>query len=147
MHRLAIVLTFAALLAANPCSPEMRPRTGSSSWSGWGADAVNSRFQLIALDTAKLKIKWAFGVPGARTMAAQPSVVGGVVYFGSQDGTIYAVDAHTGCEYWTFKADATVRTAITVGAIQSGRYAVLFGDTKAQVYALDGFEDCLPNEV
>ncbi len=139
------LLLFPALLAAaQPCPPDARPRTDSSFWNGWGVDAVNSRFQPAAMAGAlnaatvpKLKLKWAFGVPNAQTMAAQPAVAGGVVYVGSQDGTIYALDAHTGCEYWTFKADAAVRTAITVAAIQSGRYALLFGDAKAQVYALD----------
>ena len=118
----------------------MRPRTDSSFWNGWGADAVNSRFQSAGLTAAtvpKLKLKWAFGVTNARAMAAQPAVVGGVVYFGGDNGAIHALDAHTGCEYWSFQADAAVRTAITVAAIQSGRYALLFGDAKAQVYALD----------
>ena len=142
----AILLLLSALplIAANQCGPGIKPATDSTFWNGWGVDSANSRSQpatmagkLSATTVPKLKLAWAFGVPGAKTMAGQPTVVGGVVYFGAEDGTIYALDAHTGCEYWTFKADATVRTAITVAAIQSGRYALLFGDVKAQVYALD----------
>ena len=90
-----------------------------------------------AATVPKLRLVWAFAVPGVKAMVGQPAVVGGVIYFGSEDGTVFALDAHTGCEYWRFKADAMVRTAITVAAIQSGRSALLFGDFKAQVYALD----------
>ncbi len=137
MWKLALAAAIPTLFFAQECAPDVHPRTDSSSWNGWGADAANTRFAPPAIDAAKLKLAWAFAVQGARTMAGQPAVVGGVVYFGSQDGTIYALDAHTGCQYWTFQADAMVRTAITVAAIQSGRYALLFGDAKAQVYALD----------
>ena len=46
----------------------------------------------------------------------QPTVAGGRLFVGSADGTVYALDADTGCLYWTFKAGAPVRTAISVGA-------------------------------
>ena len=42
---------------------------------------------------SSLKLKWAFGVPGATGMFAQPTVVGGRVFFGSQHGTVYSLDA------------------------------------------------------
>lgn len=145
LFRAAILFLFSVTsAAAQPCSLDHPPRTDSTFWNGWGADLVNSRFQPAAmargLDAAsipKLKLKWTFGIPDARAAVGQPSVVGGVIYFGSQSGVIYALDARTGCTLWTFQADAMVRTAITVAAIQSGRYALLFGDAKAQVYALD----------
>jgi polyvinyl alcohol dehydrogenase (cytochrome) len=143
--RLATFVLSAPVLvwAQAVCPPDRPPRTDSSFWNGWGVDAVNSRFQpaamarLGAAEVPRLKLKWAYGIPNANAAVAQPVVVGGVLYFGSMDGTIHAVDAGTGCVYWTFRADATVRAAMTVAAIQSGRYALLFGDVKAQVYALD----------
>ncbi|MCC6537510.1 MAG: PQQ-binding-like beta-propeller repeat protein [Bryobacterales bacterium] len=140
-----MLLLFLLALAASAfaqttgtCAPDHHPRTDSTFWNGWGADYTNTRFQdAVTIDAARLRLRWSFGVPGVTAIVGQPAVVGGVVYFGTQHGTIYALDARTGCQLWTFQADAMVRTAITVAAIQSGRYALLFGDAKAQVYALD----------
>jgi glucose dehydrogenase len=37
------------------------------------------------------------------------------VYVGSNDGTIYALDAKSGCIYWMFQAKALVRGAAVIG--------------------------------
>jgi polyvinyl alcohol dehydrogenase (cytochrome) len=61
-------------------------------WNGWGVDLTNSRLQstaaagLRAEDIPKLKVKWAFGIPYEVTVEAQPTVVGGRLFFGSATG-------------------------------------------------------------
>src|SRR5438034_227852 len=116
---------------------------GEAAWTGWGVDLANSRFQsaqAAGLDrekVARLKLKWAFGFAGASVVPAQPVVAGGRLFFGSGDGTVYSLDAKTGCQYWTYKAPAMARTAISLESMGQGRYALYFGDTKANVYALD----------
>lgn len=35
---------------------------------------------------------------------ARPTIVDGTVYFGSQDGYLYAIDPETGEEYWRYDA-------------------------------------------
>src|SRR6185436_306934 len=56
-------------------------------------------------------------------------------------GDVHALDPRTGCAYWSFRADATVRTALLVAPYRqsAGRsgWAVFFGDLKANVYSLD----------
>ena len=59
-------------------------------------------------------------------------MAGGRVYVGSQNGTVYALDAASGCIRWTFAAAGGVRTAIAIG-----NGLVYFGDTAANVYAVD----------
>jgi polyvinyl alcohol dehydrogenase (cytochrome) len=62
------------------------------------------------------------------------------VFVGSDIGYVYSLDAGSGCVYWSYRADAGVRNAMTVGALPGEghtRYAVFFGDLKANVYALD----------
>src|SRR5580698_7690248 len=92
------------------CSASIKPRMGARSWNGWGVDPGNMRFQtakaagLTREDVPKLKLKWAFGFPGVATAFASPSVFGGRVFVGSADGTIYSLNAETGCIHWTFKA-------------------------------------------
>jgi polyvinyl alcohol dehydrogenase (cytochrome) len=116
---------------------------GGSSWNGWGRDLNNSRYQpnpgLTAADVPHLKVKWAFGYR-ATYIYGQPTLVGGRVYVTSSSGRVYSLDAKTGCTHWTFDAEASVRTAVSVIAIQgeSGkRLAAMFGDDSADVYALD----------
>lgn len=112
-------------------------------WNGWGADISNSRFQpakiagLKALDIPNLKLKWAFGIADASSMFGQPTAAGGRLFFGSANGTVYSLDAETGCVYWTFKAPVQVRTPITIAKSPDGKYLAYFGDGSATVYAVD----------
>jgi polyvinyl alcohol dehydrogenase (cytochrome) len=90
-----------------------------------------------APDVPRLKLKWAFGFPGANAAPAQPAVAGGRVFVGSATGTVYALDAATGCTWWTYQAaEAAARTAVSVGP-RPGGWAVYFGDQAATVHALD----------
>ena len=113
-------------------------RTGSSNWRGWSPNTDNTRFQsaegaaITAAEIPKLTLRWAFGFPDASSAWAQPSVADGRVYVGSQNGTVYALDARSGCVRWTFAAAGGVRTAVT---LSSG--IAYFGDTAANVYAVD----------
>lgn len=117
--------------------------TGIEGWNGWAGDLVNSRFQsvgkagLTARDVPKLKLKWAFGIPDTISTFGQPVIAGGRLFFGSTSGTVYSLDAATGCAYWTFHAPATVRTAISLGVAKDGRIAAYFGDTHANMYSVD----------
>lgn len=118
-----------------------RPSTGSE-WNGWGVDATNARFQqnpgLTAAEAPKLTLKWAFGFPFGNSSYSQPSVVGGRVFVGSDTGFVYSLDAATGCIYWSFRANAGVRTAPTVGpGVTAGTYLLYFGDIRANVYAIN----------
>jgi polyvinyl alcohol dehydrogenase (cytochrome) len=106
-------------------------------WAGWSPTNSNARFQsremagLSAADLPRLTLKWAVGFPDASAAWSSPTVAGGRLYVGSQNGTVYALDAKTGCIHWTFSAAGGVRTAIVVG----GAF-VYFGDTAANAYAL-----------
>ncbi len=86
-----------------------------------------------------LKLKWAFGFPGANLAAAQPAVAGGRVFVGSAGGQVYSLDAASGCTYWIYKAAAAVRTAISIGPLSAAgaHYAVYFGDLSANAYAVE----------
>jgi polyvinyl alcohol dehydrogenase (cytochrome) len=146
---LATTVVFSARAAAQTptrctTSPPIASLTASPAWNGWGADAGNTRFQpataaqLSAADVPRLKLKWAFGFPGARAVSGQPAVVAGRVFVSADTGDLYALDAASGCEYWSFHADAAVRSAVTVDRPGAGKpYAVFFGDARANVYAVD----------
>lgn len=113
----------------------------ATDWNGWGAEVDNSRYQpkpgLSAADVPKLKLKWAFGFPGDTRATAQPTVAGGRVFVGSVKGTVYSLDAATGCVYWAYQADSGVRTSISIAKLKNGRYAAYFGDLRASAYGVD----------
>lgn len=128
--------------AANPALHDVPEQD----WNGWGNGLANARFQstaaagLTAATVPNLKLKWAFGFPGGTSAFGQPAVVAGRVFVGSDIGYVYSLDAATGCLYWSFRADASVRNAMTVGPISiHGKrdLAVYFGDLKANAYAID----------
>lgn len=108
-------------------------------------DATNSRYQpaagagLTPQTVPQLKLKWAFGFPSGVVAFGQPTVAGGRVYVGSDNGSIYSLDAATGCTYWAREIGAGVRTAISIGATKAAPsgYAAYFGDVRAIVYAVD----------
>jgi polyvinyl alcohol dehydrogenase (cytochrome) len=127
-----------------PVSSKFAP-AGGPQWNGWGAGLDNARFQsaeqaqLTADQVAKLKVKWAFGFP-PNAVLSQPEVVGGRVFVGTLRGRVYSLDAARGCLYWTAKAPAGVRTAMTVGALPGSsahRDALYFGDVAGGVHELD----------
>jgi polyvinyl alcohol dehydrogenase (cytochrome) len=114
-------------------------------WNGWGAGPAQHRFQptemagLSSATVPRLKLKWAFGFPGANQAFAQPAVAGGRLFVGSASGTVYSLSADTGCQYWAFTTAAPVRTAVSLGPLRSdrGRWLAYFGDRSANVYAVD----------
>lgn len=126
---------------AGQCSAAPKPITiAATDWNGWGQNLSNSRYQpnpgLAAADVPKLKLKWAFGFPGDTSVQSQPTVVGGRVFIGSVSGTLYSLDASTGCIYWTYKIGAMMRTAVTIAKVK-GRSIAYFGDIKANAHAVD----------
>lgn len=124
----------------NACPANQPARASTSRWNGWGADLFNSRFQpdasagLSKAQVAQLRVKWALGFQGATNAGGPPTIIGDRLYVGGGDGDVYALNALTGCLYWTFIPRAWVRTAISVSA--DGKVAY-FGDVQARVYAVD----------
>lgn len=75
-------------------------------------------------------VKWAFRTDG--WVLSSPAVSGGVVYFGSDDKNLYALDASTGAEKWKFSTGGLVRSspAVVTDTVYFGSYDGIF-------YALD----------
>lgn len=58
------------------------------------------------------KFLWRFRT--GHMVVASPTVANGVVYIGSKDGHLYALEARSGAERWRFKADAGVTSSAAV---------------------------------
>jgi polyvinyl alcohol dehydrogenase (cytochrome) len=135
--------TPAAEQVANPCGPNMKPAPPAApSWKSWGVSSENWRFQpaaqadLSAADVPQLKLKWAFGIPNVKIVRSQPAVYRGRIFVGANDGTLYSLDATTGCTIWATTASKPVRSGIAIGKARHVD-AIFFGDVGGNVYALD----------
>lgn len=75
-------------------------------------------------------LKWSYET-GNRVYSS-PAIVDGVVYYGSDDNRIYALDAETGEEVWTYTTGGRVLTspAVAGGIVYAGSY-------DNSLYALD----------
>lgn len=114
-----------------------------SVWNGWGVSLDNLRYQpnpgssLSAANVSRLKLKWAFGFPGESSASTQPVIAGGRLYVGSVAGSLYALDARSGCIHWRFETKAGVRSAVTIGKGPRGALTLYFGDLQSNVYAVN----------
>jgi len=75
-------------------------------------------------------VKWAFKTEG--WVISSPALAGGLVYFGSDDKNLYAVDASSGELKWKFATGGPIRSspAVVAGLVYFGSYDGVF-------YALD----------
>jgi outer membrane protein assembly factor BamB len=76
------------------------------------------------------KVKWSFHTKGM--VLSSPAVSDGVVYVGSTDGRLYALDCATGAKRWEFRTGARVTSS---PAVANG--TVFFGSYDSNFYALD----------
>jgi len=107
----------------------------SSDWPMYGRDLAGSHYnpnekQLTPATVGRLKTKWVF--EAGADVSAQPTVVAGVVYFGSWDGKEYAVDAKTGNKIWEYECGNPSRSGAAYGD------GVIFvGDLGGWLHAID----------
>lgn len=125
------------------CQAAAAPVSHGSGWTGWGVNLSNTRFQetaaagIAAADVPKLKLKWAFALGQGTAVRSQPAAAGGRLFTADITGLVYALDAKTGCQFWTFKADSPVRSGIAFNDTGSSGPAIYFGDLKGNAYAVN----------
>ncbi len=107
----------------------------SANWSNYGHDISGSHYNpdetvITPATVSRLKPKWVFETEG--DVSSEPTVVNGVVYFGSWDGKEYAVDAATGKKIWEFDCNSPSRSG---AAYDDG--VLYFGDLAGRLYAVD----------
>lgn len=143
---LAAEIEAAASAMPNQCKDREAFSPSGPAWNGRGLTPDNRRHQTAAgagLDAdaiPTLELRWAFGFPGGVSAFGEPSVVGGRLFVGSDNGHVYALDARSGCVHWSFRAEAGVRNSPVIASLEAdgaSRHAVFFGDLKANLYAID----------
>ena len=108
---LALLAVFATALAFLPARANHPARTTAAScdWPRYGRTNILSFAQTsscTSLDTANAALmvpKWYFHAKDS--MSASTTVVDGIIYEGNWDGTMFALDAATGSQIWSYKVD------------------------------------------
>ena len=130
------------------------PIASSAAVSGETLYFVSSAGSLAALDVKTGTPRWVYAVefekkfeaknlhglsPAAQTIpdawdifTSSPAVANGMVYFGSGDGNVYAVDATTGLLQWKFPTKDVVHSSPAVAG-----NTVYVGSWDSSLYALD----------
>jgi outer membrane protein assembly factor BamB len=108
--------------------------TIQANWAQFGFNNLghhNNFYENVvgAATVGTLDTLWSFAATDA--IQSSPAVVAGVVYFGSDDGNVYAVNAANGMQLWSFTTENYVRSApavvdgvVYVGSEDNNLYAI-----------------------
>jgi outer membrane protein assembly factor BamB len=94
------------------------------------ADAAHSGAQPGSAPQRFTRVKWQF--PTGDRIVSSPAIHDGVLFFGSDDGHLYAVDAASGRERWRARTGGPVASS---PAVEGGR--VFFGSYDGRFHAVD----------
>lgn len=92
-------------------------------WPQFGRTSNFQSFKDVGPKASPEHDEWTF-TAGSRVVAS-PAVVNGLVYAGSDDGTIFALNATTGKQVWSYKTGGPVRSSPAVlanGSVVAGSY-------------------------
>jgi outer membrane protein assembly factor BamB len=104
------------------------PQTTVSNWPMWRADPAHS--STAPVGPSNLSLTWKFTTEGS--VISSPSVVDGVVYFGSQDRNVYAVGAWSGQLIWKYATGGEIESS---PAISNGK--LFIGADDGYFYCID----------
>src|SRR5688572_7214508 len=114
-HCLALAVGTAIVGLAFSSLPIVRGQSGArlyATWSQPGGSIEGAQYsalkQINKTNVHQLALQWFHAAPGpAGRFAFSPLVVDNVMYVVGKDGAIYALDAVTGKEIWTFETEGT----------------------------------------
>jgi outer membrane protein assembly factor BamB len=134
---LAIAPLWLMLAAANSSAHAQTSSPSPGNWTQFMRDNMqrwNPYETVLGVSNVEsLQLKWKIGPYYTLSdVQSSPAVVNGVVYFGSDDNNVYAVNATTGARLWRYTTGGYVNSS---PAVVNG--VVYFGSGDNNVYALN----------
>jgi outer membrane protein assembly factor BamB len=133
---LAIAPLWLMLAAANT---HANAQTSSSAdWTQFHRDNMqrwNPYETVLGVSNAgTLELKWSFNIGSGSSLgtSSSPAVANGVIYVGSDDGNVYALNATTHAKLWSFTTGGQV---VSSPAVANG--VVYIGSVDGNLYALN----------
>ncbi|MXO70156.1 PQQ-dependent dehydrogenase, methanol/ethanol family [Altererythrobacter buctensis] len=141
-------LAFAASLLMAACSQgDAPPQVDTSqygagaNWETTGGDWAGSHFSRLGGITkdnvGELGLAWEYDLGTARVQESTPVVIDGIMYASGNLGRVYALNAVTGEELWTFVPEMDMQVVRSACCDWANRGLAVSGD-KVLVAALDG---------
>ena len=138
----------AALLVLAGCTDATIPQVDTSvigagdDWDNPGGDWAGTHFSRLADITPEnvgdLGLAWEYDLGTARVQEATPVVIDGVMYTSGNLGRVYALNAATGAELWTFVPEVDMQSNRAACCDQANRGVQVAGG-KVFVASLDGW--------
>ena len=127
------------------CSPRRPVIVTAGEEDNWGYGngnrrAVTDGVSISPSNVGKLRLRWSLAIPGATEMRSQPVAAGGVLFLGTANGNVLAIDQRDGCIHWQFAADSTVRSSLNLDTTSDGVATLFFADDLGTVYAITADE-------
>jgi streptogramin lyase len=128
-------------IAARSCPTSEPVELSVAQGRGWGFGSGNRRaietgVSIAAGDVNDLELKWSLAIPGATEMRSQPVAADGVLFVGTSNGNIFAIDQDSGCIRWRFAADSSIRSSLNLDTTSDGKATLFFADDLGSVYAI-----------
>ena len=143
---LRAALTFAAAISLAACSsdaPQVDTSTygAAENWDNPGGDWAGSHFSrlegLTKENVGELGLAWEYDLGTARVQESTPLVIDGVMYASGNLGRVYALNAVTGEELWTFVPQMDMQVARSACCDWANR-GIAVSQGKVITAALDG---------
>ena len=144
IRRLALIL--AASLALAACGEDVPPVDTSTygagaNWDNPGGDWAGTHFSRLGgitpANVGELGLAWEYDLGTARVQESTPVVIDGVMYASGNLGRVYALNAATGEELWTFTPEMDMQVARSACCDWANR-GLAVSQGKVMVAALDG---------
>ena len=129
MSRLKLCLSVAAVMALSAALAAWAGEPARTNWPVFRGNALETGAVPADALPDQLQELWKFSAKDA--IDGAPAVVDGVVYFGSEDERLYAVDLATGAKKWEYKAGSIKASP----AYRDG--AVYVGDSNGLFHCVD----------
>ncbi len=128
-------------IAQHACGERDALQVTAGPEDNWGFGSGNRRSIDAGVDIAgagvsELELRWSLAIPGATEMRSQPVAADGVLFIGTSNGNVLAVDQENGCIHWRFGADSSIRSSLNLDTTRDGKPTLFFADDLGTVYAI-----------
>jgi streptogramin lyase/mono/diheme cytochrome c family protein len=99
--------------------------------------AVDAGVAISPDNVAALELRWSLAIPGVTEMRSQPVAADGVLFLGTANGNVFAIDQASGCIHWRYTANSAVRSSLNLDTTSDGKPTLFFADDRGTVYAVN----------
>jgi len=127
---------------AQACESNGNLNISAGDEDNWGTGignrrSVDSGVAISPLNVDELELEWSLAIPGATEMRSQPVAADGVLFLGTANGNVLAIDQETGCIHWRYSANSAVRSSLNLDTTSDGKPTLFFADDRGTVYAVN----------